>query len=82
MGQKSPTLTGIREYIRGINSSNYRFSGVAARGYLHCGTGKNPSTAAKSQKKTLFFNSLKENMITADQLKDVLERENALRGYL
>lgn len=32
----------------------------------------------------IYFCTLKKqiNMITADQLKDVLEREQALRGYL
>lgn len=32
---------------------------------------------------TLFIPfQISENMITTDQLKDVLEREQALRGYL
>jgi hypothetical protein len=32
--------------------------------------------------KNQFNHSISKNMITADQLKNVLEREQALRGYL
>jgi len=34
------------------------------------------------QTSTIFVTTKKQNMITADQLKDVLERGKALRGYL